>query len=206
METLDLHDRPKTPDREMLRQGILDRHRRRLSRAEYHQMAEAGIFSEDDHIELIAGELVDMAPIGDEHAGLTTQLNHLLHRAAVTNALISVQSPLILDDHNEPEPDLLLLHFRPDYYKHAKPRAEDVLLLIEVADTSLNYDRSVKLPLYAQHRIPEVWIINLKDRTVEIHRAPDGELYRSNLIARSGDQLQPQQAPKITLSVANLLD
>ncbi|NEX17241.1 MAG: hypothetical protein C1943_11550 [Halochromatium sp.] len=188
-----------------LNRQILDRQRHRLCRADYQRMAEAGIFSEDDHIELIAGELIDMPPIGDEHAGLTTQLNHLIYRSGVKDALVSVQSPLVLDDHNEPEPDLMLLRFRADYYKRAKPRAADVLLLIEVADSSLSYDRSVKRPLYAQHGIAEVWIVNLQDRVVEVHRDPDGQDYRDSWLARAGDQLQSRQVPDFTLSVSELL-
>jgi Uma2 family endonuclease len=168
-------------------------------------MADAGIISEDDHIELIAGELVDMPPIGDEHAGLTTQLNHLVYRRGVKDALVSVQSPLVLDDHSEPEPDLMLLRFRADYYKQAKPRAEDVLLLIEVADSSLSYDRSVKRPLYAQHGIAELWIVNLQDRVVEVYRDPDGRDYRDAWVARAGDRLTSQQAPALTLCVSDLL-
>ncbi|MBK5929384.1 Uma2 family endonuclease [Halochromatium salexigens] len=193
--------RPQKP----LNRQILDRQRHRLCRADYHRMAEAGIFSEDDPIELIAGELVDMPPIGDEHAGLTTQLNHLVHRSGVKDALVWVQSPLVLDEHSEPEPDLMLLRFRADYYKQAKPRAADVLLLIEVADSSLSYDRSVKRPLYAQHGIAEVWIVNLQDRVVEVNRDPDGQDYRDIWLARAGDLLQSRQVPDWTLSVSELL-
>ncbi|MBK5937926.1 Uma2 family endonuclease [Halochromatium roseum] len=195
---------PSRPDR-LLNRQILDRQRHRLCRADYHRMADAGIFSEDDHIELIAGESVDRPPIGDEHARLTTQLNHLVYRSGVKDALVSVQSPLVLDDHSEPEPDLMLLRFRADYYKHAKPRAEDVLLLIEVADSSLSDDRSVKRPLYAQHGIAEVWILNLQDRVVEVHRDPDGQDYRDTWVARPGDLLQSQQVPDFTLCVSDLL-
>ncbi|MBK1705580.1 Uma2 family endonuclease [Halochromatium glycolicum] len=193
--------RPET----LLNRQILDRQRHRLCRADYHRMAEAGIFSEDDHIELIDGEVIDMPPIGDEHAGLTTQLNHLVHRSGIKDALVSVQSPLVLGEHSEPEPDLMLLRFRADYYKHAKPRAADVLLLIEVADSSLSYDRSVKLPLYAQHGIAEVWILNLQDRVVEVHRNPDGQHYRDTWLARAGDLLHSQQAPDFSLCVSELL-
>lgn len=195
---------PSRPDR-LLNRQILDRQRHRLCRADYHRMADAGIFSEDDPIELIAGEVVDRPPIGDEHAGLTTQLNHLIYRSGVQDALVSVQSPLVLDDHSEPEPDLMLLRFRADYYKHAKPRAADVLLLIEVADSSLSDDRSVKRPLYAQHGIAEVWIVNLQDRVAEVNRDPDGQDYRDTWLARAGDRLQSRQVPDWTLSVSELL-
>ncbi len=200
MEAIAL-SRPEKP----LDRQILDRQRHRLCRADYQRMAEAGIFSEDDPIELIAGELVDMPPIGDEHAGLTTQLNHLVHRSGVKDALVSVQNPLVLDDHNEPEPDLMLLRLRADYYKQAKPRAADVLLLIEVADASLSYDRSVKRPLYAQHGIAEVWILNLRDRVVEVNRDPDGQDYRDTWLARAGDLLRPRLVPDLTLCVSELL-
>ena len=195
---------PSRPEKRLDRQ-ILDRQRHRLCRTDYHRMADAGIFSEDDHVELIAGDLVDRPPIGDEHAGLTTQLNHLVHRSGIKDALVWVRSPLVLDDQSEPEPDLMLLRFRADYYKHAKPRAADVLLLIEVADSSLSYDRAVKLPLYAQHGIAEVWIVNLRDRVVEVNRDPDGQAYRDTCSARAGDRVHSQQAPEFSLSVSELL-
>lgn len=197
---------PQKLDPRLVGEGILDQHRHRLSRADYQRMAEAGIFGEDDHIELIDGELVDMPPIGTEHAGLTTQLNHIFGHACSKKALVTVQSPLVLDDHSEPEPDLLLLRFRQDYYKHAKPRPDDVLLLVEVADSSLGYDRSIKLPLYARHGIAEVWILNLQDRVIEIHREPDGKVFQQHFVARAGDLLHPLLAPGIAIAVADLLE
>jgi len=196
---------PGTLDPQRLSQGMLDQRRHRLCRADFHRMAEVGILAEDDHIELIDGELIDMSPIGDEHAGLTVQLNHLISHSGLKDVLVTVQTPLVLDDHNEPEPDLLLLRFRKDYYKTGKPRAKDVLLLIEVADSSLSYDRSVKLPLYAEQRIPEVWIINLRDRVVEMYRDPDGSRYIGTLIARPGENVQARQTAGFSIPVADLL-
>lgn len=197
--------RPENLDQDILDRQILDRQRHRLCRADFLRLAEIGVFSADDRIELIAGELIDMTPIGDEHMGMTTQLNDLLNRVKHRDALVAVQSPLVLDEYTEPEPDLLVLRFRDDYYKSGKPRAKDVLLLIEVADTSLDYDRSVKRPLYARHRIPEFWLVNLRDRVVEVYRDPDGPIYRDSRIARTGDSLDAKRLPGVAIPVAALL-
>ena len=133
----------------------------RLSRDRYHQMIESGIFGEDEHIELIEGGLVTMSPIGAEHSGIVDQLSEILVDQLARRAVVKVQGPIQLDDHSEPEPDVVLSKPRRDYYKRSLPQPADVLLVIEVADSSLAYDRTVKMPLYAQAGIAEAWIINL---------------------------------------------
>ena len=146
--------------------AVMDRVRHRVTVADFHKMSEAGIFLEDDRIELIEGEMVDMAPIGSRHAGMVNKLNRLFS-AVGGQALVSTQNPLRLDPYSEPEPDLMLLKPRADYYAEAHPGASDVLLLIEVSDTTARFDREVKLPLYARHGIAEVWLIDLDARAVE---------------------------------------
>lgn len=155
--------------------AVLERVRHRVTVDEFHKMGEAGIFMEDDRVELIDGEMVDMAPIGSRHASVVKRLTNLLATLAQGRAIVSAQDPLRLALHSEPEPDLMLLKPRADFYSEAHPGAEDVFLLIEVCDTTVRYDREVKLPLYARHGVAEVWLIDLEARTVEICRMPQPE-------------------------------
>ena len=154
---------------------LLTRHR--LSVADYYRMGEAGIFAPEARIELIDGEIIDMAPIGTRHGSAVKRLNAMLAAAVGSRAIVSVQDPLRLDNLSEPEPDLMLLKPRADFYAAAHPGGADVLLLIEVADTSARYDREIKLPLYARHGIAEVWIVDLDARLVRFCRAPVGDAY-----------------------------
>ena len=148
--------------------------RHRLSVGDFHKMAEAGIFAPEDRIELIEGELVDMAPVGSAHASLIDYLTQALvaQTQKKNQAIVRVQSPVVLGDRSEPQPDIALLKPRKDFYRHAHPQARDILCLIEVADTSLVYDRDTKLPLYAKNGIVEVGLIVLGERRVEIYRLP----------------------------------
>ncbi|MGH8507327.1 MAG: Uma2 family endonuclease [Gammaproteobacteria bacterium] len=143
-------------------------HRYRLTAGDYHRMGEAGIFAEGDRVELIEGEIIEMAPIGSQHAACVARLQKLLERSAGDQAIIWVQNPVVLNDHSEPEPDICLLRPRRDFYASAHPHPADVLLIIEVADTSLAYDRDVKLPLYARQGIPEAWIVELENKCVHV--------------------------------------
>ena len=139
-------------------EALLSQHR--LSVDDYHKMGRAGIFGHDDQVELIEGRLIDMAPIGSDHAGTVIQLNAVLNRAFAQLALVSPQNPIRLSEHSEPQPDFAVLRPRADFYRTAHPQPHDVLLVIEVADTSVRYDREVKIPLYARHGIPKsgCWI------------------------------------------------
>lgn len=152
--------------------------RHRLSVDAYHAMSEAGILGQDARVELINGEIIDMAPIGSRHAAAVKQLMRMLDRSVGDQAIVSVQDPIRLDDHTEPRPDLALLHPREDYYKSAHPGPSDVLLIIEVADRSLQYDRDTKLPLYARAGIPEAWLLDLASRTLTRHCEPGPDGYR----------------------------
>lgn len=152
--------------------------RHRLDVGAYYKMAEAGILTQDDRVELIGGEIFDMTPIGSAHAGKTNRLNRLFARAAADGiALVSVQSPLRLDAYNEPEPDVMLLRPREDDYQDRHPGAADVILLVELSESSLAYDRGVKLALYAKFRVPQVWIVDLRGAAVEVYREPAGDAY-----------------------------
>ena len=145
----------------------------RFTVADYHAMAAAGILGEDDRVELIDGEIISMPPIGSPHGGRAKRLNQLLNAAVGSRALVAVQDPLVLGERSEPEPDIALLRPRPDFYIDSHPGPADVLLLIEIADTSLAYDLRVKVPLYARHGIPEVWVIDVPHHRALRFTQPD---------------------------------
>lgn len=146
--------------------------RYRLSTADFHRMVEAGVLDEETRVELIEGEMVVMSPIGSRHSGVVNQLAAIFFERLQRRAIVSVQNAVHLNDQSEPQPDLALLRPRADYYKRSQPTPEEILLLVEVADTSLDYDREVKLPLYSRAGIPEVWIVNLVDGWLEVYRDP----------------------------------
>ncbi len=155
--------------------GLMQRHR--LTVDEYYRMAEAGVLAPDARVELIEGEIVDKAPMKSRHAGVIARLNGLLNRAVGEAAVVTCQTPLRLSDRSEPEPDLLVLRPRADFYTQAHPTPADVLLLIEVSDTTLAYDRSIKLPLYAKYGVAEVWIVDLTNNLVRFFRQPQADTY-----------------------------
>ena len=136
-------------------------------------MGEAGIIAPDVRVELIQGEIIDMTPIGCGHAGLVKHLNKILIQTVGDAVVVGVQDPVVLDDFSEPEPDLALLRFRGDFYTKSHPRPEDVLLIVEVADTTLQYDLEVKLPLYAHAGIPEVWLVDIVAKCVTVYSHPE---------------------------------
>jgi Uma2 family endonuclease len=179
--------------------------RRPLTVAEYHRMGEVGILAKHDRVELIEGELVAMTPIGSQHSGTVNALTRALVRVVGDNGVVAVQNPVQLDDHTEPEPDFAVLKPRADDYRQATPRAHEVLLIIEVADTSLAYDRAVKRSLYARHGIPEFWIVNLAAKEVEVCRVPVGDDYTS--VTRVGPEgmLKLSLLPEAVIPVTMLL-
>jgi len=177
--------------------------RRRFTVHDYHRMGEAGILHEDDRVELIEGEIVEMAAIGTRHFACVNQLNRLLVRGVGDAAIVSVQNPVRLDEHTEPQPDLTVLRVRD--YRDSLPMPEDVLLLIEVSDTTLTYDRGVKLPLYARAGIREVWIVDLPGEVIERNTDPSADSYRTSKRARRGEKIESTTLPELSLSVAAVL-
>lgn len=171
--------------------------RRRFTVGDYHLMAEAGLFAEDDRVELIDGEVVEMTPIGARHAACVRELNRVLSLSAGEDLRVDVQNPIRLGEYGEPRPDLAVVRARD--YGDALPGPEDVLLVMEVADTSLAYDREVKLPLYAGAGISETWIVDLSGESIERHREPSEVGYR--LIARAGrgEQRSSTSMPNLAL-------
>lgn len=152
--------------------------RHRWTVKEYLKLVDSGVFSEDDRIELIEGELIDMAPIGDRHASLVNRLSNDLTYRLYRQLVVATQNPIMLDEYSDPKPDICLLRWREDFYQGKRPEPEDVLLVVEVADTTVRYDREVKVPLYARFWIPEVWLVDLPGRRVEVYREPVGGSYR----------------------------
>jgi len=180
--------------------------RHRFTVEEYHRMAEAGLLSEDDRVELIDGEIIEMTPIGSRHHACVMRLDELLRRPGVPGGyIVSVQGPVQLDEGNEVQPDVALLRRRPDFYAGELPGPEDVLLIVEVSDTTLSYDRAVKLPRYARAGVPEVWIVDLEGRRIESHRAlsPDG--YHLSHESGPGEQARSGSVEGLSLPVDEIL-
>lgn len=183
----------------------VDTRKRLFSADEYHELAHASILGEDERVELIEGEIVEMAAVGSRHAACVKRLNVLLGENLAGDAIVSVQDPIRLSDNSEPEPDLALLKPRDDLYAEGHPGPQDVLLVVEVSETSVEYDSEVKLPLYARAGIPETWLVNLPEQRVEIHSHPvDGE-YRQSTRYRSGDSLTSAAMPEPGLPAAEIL-
>ncbi len=183
--------------------------RHRITVSDYLRMAEAGILRDDDRVELIEGEIVDMPPIGAAHAGTLIQLTRLFMQRAGTRALVSVQNPLRLgEDLGEdsmPQPDLVLLRPRPDCYRTGHPGPEDVLLVVEVCDSSSAYDREVEVPLYARHGVPEVWLADLTRGVVERCRHPGPDGYAAIETCQGRDRLAPERLPDVSLAVSEIM-
>jgi Uma2 family endonuclease len=177
----------------------------RFSVKEYYLLADAGIVREDDRVELIEGRILDMSPIGSAHAACVKRVLSMLMNLFQDRSIVSVQDPVSLDEHSEPQPDLMLLRPRDDFYAERHPGPEDVRLVVEVADTSLEYDRQVKIPLYACHAIPEVWLCNLRDHCVEVYRAPAADQYETIMILRGQQQVAPLAFPDVSVTIADLL-
>jgi Uma2 family endonuclease len=173
--------------------------------AQYNRMGETGILTEDDRVELIEGEIIEMSPIGRRHAACVGRLTNLFGRLLAERAIVWVQNPIVLNDYSEPQPDVALLRRRDDFYERSLPTPDDVLLVVEVADTTLEYDRQIKAPLYARAGIAEVWIVNLMDEKIEIYVQPMNDAYQSKREAKRGETLNSPSAFNVTLDVDDIL-
>jgi Uma2 family endonuclease len=179
--------------------------RRSFTVDEYERMGELGIISPGERMELIEGEIVEMSPIGERHAACVDALAELLRERLQRTVNIRVQNPLRLDEHSEPQPDIAVLRRRDDFYRSAHPAPADVLLLVEVSDTTLEYDRQVKLPLYARAGVPEVWIVNLPDERVETYSDPSGGAYQLTRSAARGEEVEARNVAGLRLAAADIL-
>jgi len=179
--------------------------RRRFTVEQYERMVETGVIQPDEHVELLDGEVVEMAPIGPPHASRVDRCSNHMWRAFGTEVIIRVQSPLRLSDISMPEPDITVLRHRDDFYVARHPTVEDVLLLVEVGDTSVRFDREVKLPLYAAASVAEVWLLDIGARAISIFRDPGLAGYQTLATAHHGDLLRPCALPGTEIAAADLL-
>jgi len=177
----------------------------RLNVSQYHQMSEVGIFSENDKVELINGEIIEMSPIGRRHTACVNRLNSVFSQLLGKKVIIAVQNPIILNNLSEPEPDIALLQPRADFYESGHPQPQDIFLLIEVADSSLEYDRDVKTPLYASSGITEVWLVDIYEQAIIVYRYPSKNGYSDIQKLSRGEKMSIQAFPEINLVVDDIL-
>lgn len=180
--------------------------RRRFTLDEYHRMGKAGILGENDRVELIEGEIIEMSPIGSRHAGTVARIQHVFSIRLGDRAVVWTQNPLLLARHqSEPQPDVMLLAPRADFYSGRLPEPADVRLLVEVADASLLYERRTKFPLYARSGVAEAWLVDLEAGRIEIHRGPSGAGYRDVRLPRAAEPFSPVALPDLIVTISDLL-
>lgn len=172
---------------------------------DYHKMIDAGVFIGDSKYELIEGEIVKKMVVGDYHIGCVNRLNMLFAPKLAGKAIVSIQNPVVISDISEPEPDAAILKFREDFYTSGKAAAEDVLLLIEVSDSTIKYDRDVKIPLYAEAEVAEVWLVNLPRQVIEVYTQPENGKYKIVGKYTKTQSLAPKFAPEIELKVLDII-
>ena len=178
--------------------------RRLFTVAEYNRMGEAGIL-EDARVELIEGQVVDISPAGRRHAACVGRLTNLFGKLLADKAIVWVQNPIVLNDYAEPQPDVALLRRRDDFYERSLPAPGDVLLIVEVADTTLEYDRQVKVPLYARSAVPEVWVVNLPDEQVEVYTRPASGAHQDVRRYARGEAINSAAVAGLTVAVDEIL-
>jgi Uma2 family endonuclease len=178
--------------------------KRWISAGEYERMGEAGIFPPGARLELIEGDIYEMSPIGSPHAACVKYLNRVLSELSGKTFIVGTQDPIRLDDFSEPQPDLTLLRWRADFYRGAHPTPADVLLVVEVADTTVVTDRTIKIPLYARAGILEAWVVNIPDERVEIYTDPAGEAYQTVAQFGRGESAQSPTVAGLAVSVDEL--
>ena len=180
--------------------------KRLFTRKEYHAMGKACIFGHEERLELLEGEIIVRAPPGIPHLTRVDRLNHIFMPLGIQRrAIVRVQNPSVTTEFSEFQPDITLLTFRDDFYESGHPRPQDILLLVEVAVSSLNYDRNLKLPRYAAFGVPEVWIANLRADRIESYTDPSPEGYRSTRIYQRGDTISPTAFPDFQINVSDII-
>ena len=173
--------------------------------SEYERMGESGIFPPDARVELIEGEIIEMSPIGSRHAACVRLLSRVLNQQVGEDLIVSTQNPIRLSELSEPQADISLLKHRPDFYREAHPGPDDILLVIEVADTTLHYDRRTKMPRYARAGIPEALLFNLPDDRLEYFSLPEMGEYQVNRILSHRERFESANVPGLTLDIAMIL-
>ncbi len=178
---------------------------RKFTVEEYEKMATEGIIKPDEKVELIRGEIIKMSPMGTRHAAGIARLTQLFSRKFGDLILLGVQNPIRLNNNSQPEPDLSLLIPRSDFYVAAYPCPQDIYLIIEVSDSTLDYDRYTKIPLYAEANIQEVWIVNLKEECLEVYRHPLHGSYQAIQKYYRGESIFIESFPAIKLTLIEIL-
>jgi Uma2 family endonuclease len=178
--------------------------RHRITVHDYHRMGETGVLAPDARVELIEGEIIDMAPIGKDHQSIVDRLNRTLVMALGDSAIVRVQGSVRLSQWSEPQPDVVLLSPRADFYRGASASGTDTLLVIEVSDTTLRYDRDVKVPLYARHGVPEVWIVDVQNDTLLVYGGLRDGKYERHAELERPSTMAVTKLPGVTLDVAAL--
>lgn len=168
----------------------LDLNQRLLTVDEYHKMAEVGILTEEDRVELLNGQIIEMSPIGSRHAAFVEKIDKYLSRMLGDKAMVRAQNPILLSNMSELEPDIAVVKYKENYYADGHPTPEDIFLIIEVADSSLELDRQAKLPLYAVAGIPEYWIVNVETREIEVYRQPVEEQFHARFLFGPGQKVE----------------
>ncbi len=181
----------------------VERARRLFTVEEYHRMGEAGILGDDERVELIEGEIVQMAPIGAGHIGCVINLTRLFVTRLGDRAVVSPQNPVVIRPRSEPQPDLLLLRPRAISYSRERPSSEDALLAVEVADTTVRFDRLVKSRLYARAGVPEFWLCLVTDGAVEVYREPGADGYAAVTLHGPGQTVSPLAFPDVGFAVTD---
>ena len=179
--------------------------RRRFTVAEYYAMADAGILTRDERVELLDGYVITMPPINEWHASNVDLFTNTFPAQLHGRAVVRVQNPVRLDDNSQPQPDVMLLRWRDDFYRDGHPCPADVLLLIEVSDSSVDFDRNEKLSAYAAAGIPEAWIVNRPDGRIESYADPAGDEYGTVRYYEPGESISPQAFPDIALEVDQIV-
>ena len=177
----------------------------RFTAEEYHRMGEVGILPPDVRVELVGGEIKRMPPIHPPHASIVNRLNAVLAAKLQGQSVVAIQNPIQLDDYNEPQPDVSVLRFRDDYYGNQHPTPVDVLLVIEVADSSLSYDRDEKMPLYGRAGIPEAWLVDVQSGTITVFTEPQASGYGQQRMMSRGDEIVSVSVEGLRLQVDEAL-
>jgi Uma2 family endonuclease len=178
--------------------------RHRITVHDYHRMAEFGVLAPDARVELIEGEVIDMAPIGSDHQSVVDQLNRMLVRAAGDAAIVRVQGSVRLGEWSEPQPDVVLLKPRADFYRGQFAAGTDTLLVIEVSDATLRYDRDIKVPLYAKHGVPEVWVVDVRNHMLLVYGALRSGQYEQHTPFARPASMPVSGLPSVTLELSAL--
>jgi Uma2 family endonuclease len=179
--------------------------RKLFTTTDYHRMIEAGVFTEDDRVELIDGEIIKMFAIGPRHAACVDRLAEFLRDKVRKLAIVRVQNPVQLNEYSEPEPDIALLKRRADFYAQGHPLPADVLIAIEVSDTSVEKDRELKIPAYARAGIPEAWLVDLLNDRIEVHTQPEQGVYQEVRIVLRGHKVVSRAIPQLRLKADDIL-